>query len=323
MAFDLLYQTWMGFKQKVGDVYTFELRTAPEDIIDDYPLLQLGVQRLPNDPSVYYTPKSALKDVPFLIPELTSFPLVTGVGDWDCPEDLKLDKIKVSPYISDTDYSGESSFPWDMPMFAGGTSGGGGASGEWIPVGDPSTPVPASVPNHDKDETSDPPGWIFSPQKAGWGKSGITIAVYTTFYNRTDAMFDGAFVWDGIDISSEVPPHIWYTYTDEDVWAFRPYVFRPLSWRITLAPAWTLGFYNHYESSGSNYWLEQDRWGVPDENTPYVFYPTFEEDTGGGGHVPIVQGVSLLGLLGLPGGTTGGLKPMRGIDILKFLKGGK
>lgn len=318
--FDLNYETWMGFEQQVGDVYTFELRTAPENIVDDYPLLELGVLRLPNDPNKFFTPKTALKEVPFIIPSGTSFPRTNGAGTWNAPEDLKIDKVKISPYISDTDYAAESSFPWDMPFFSGGASGGGGASGEWIPTGDPSTPVPGSVPDHDKDESDDPPGWIFSPQKAGWWLSGETIAVYTTFYGRTDGMFDGAFVWDGIDISMEVPPHIWYSYTDENAFADRPYVFRPLTWRITLAPAWTRGFYNHYESSGSNYWLEQDRWHVPNETTPYVFYPNFEEDTGGGGVPATVEGIGLLGAFGLGDGISGGQKPLTGIDIFKWLK---
>lgn len=319
MAFDLNYQTWMGFKQKVGGVYTFELRAAPEDIIDDYPLLQLGVQRLPNDPNKLYTPKTALKEVPFLIPELTSFPLSTGAGDWDCPEDLKLDKIKISPYISDTDYAGESSFPWDLPMFAGGASGGGGASGEWIPVGDVSTPVPGSVPGHDKDETSDPPGWVFSPQKAGWWLADVTIAAYTPGMGETRGWLDGAFVWDGIDISEQIPPHIWYSYTDENPFTTRPYVSRLLTWSISLAPAWVRGFFNHYESIGSSYWLEQDRWRVPDENTPYVFYPDFSESTGGGGVPVVIQGINLLSAFGLSDGLGDTPGPLRKLmDIFNF-----
>jgi hypothetical protein len=62
---------------------------------------------------------------------------------------------------------------------------------------------------------------------------------------------------------------------------------------------------------------------VPSETYPYIFYPEAEEDSGGGGHIPIVQGISLLGLLGLPSGAAGGFKPMAGTDIFKFLKGGK
>jgi hypothetical protein len=71
-----------------------------------------------------------------------------------------------------------------------------------------------------------------------------------------------------------------------------------------------------------NYSLQQDRWKHIYPNVPYVFYPEVEEDTGGGGHIPIVQGVSLLGLLGMPPGPAGGLKAMGGVDIFKFFKGG-
>lgn len=323
MAFVLDYQTWMGFKQVVSSKYTFEIRTAPEDVIGSYPLLELGVERIPNDPNPLYTPASALVEVPLLIPEETLFPLVTGVDDWECPENLKLDKILISPYISDTDHTAFSEFPWNMPMFAGGASGGGGASGIWIPVGDDSEAIPDSITDHDKTWVTNPNGWVFSPQKSGWWKQEITIAFYTTINGDTRGFFDGAFVWDGIDISSEVPPHIWYTYTHEFPWAARPWVSRALTWKITLAPAWTRGFYNHYYSSGSNYFLYQDRWRVPSETYPYIFYPEVVEDTGGGGCIPITQGVSLLGLLGLPTGATGGLKPMGGTDIFKFFKGGK
>lgn len=315
MAVDVRYRTWMGYKQKVGDVYFFEIRIVLYIEVANYPLIQIGVARIPNDIETIFTLAKALKEIPLLIPELTVFPLLSGLDDWDCPEDLKLDYVSAPGYVSDTDYTALSVFPWTTPSFYM-------ALCAYIPIADERTEIPSSVPDHDKQEVTDPDGTVFSPEKSGWWLADITIAAYTSGSGETRGWYDGAFVWDGIDIDSEIPPHLWYTYTDTDPFLTRPRVSRPLTWSINLAPAWTQGFFNHYESSGPNYWLEQDRWRVADENSPYWFYPEIEVDVGGGGQIPIVQGVSLLGLLGLPSAAAGGLDPMGGTDIFKFFKGG-
>lgn len=315
MALDVRYQTWMGFKQKVGDVYFFEIRLCLYIELVNYPLIQIGVSRIPNDPAFLYTLAKALKEVPLLIPELTVFPLLTGLDDWDCPEDLKLDLITAPAYVSGADYIALSVFPWTTPSFWM-------ALAAYIPVVDANTAIPSSVTDKDKFEVEDPDGTVFMPEKSQWYEQDDTIAIYTTFYNRTDAFFDGAFVWEGIDISSETPPHIWWTYTDVDPWIERPQVQRASSWSISLAPSTVRGFENYYDSWSGNYALYQTRWKITLPVMTFEFYPAVEEDTGGGGHIPIAQGVSLLGLLGLPPGAAGGLNPMGGVDIFRFFKGG-
>lgn len=315
MALDVRYQTWMGFKQKVGDVYFFEIRLCMYIELANYPLIQIGVARIPNDPEFLYTLAKALKEIPLSIPQNTNFPLVTGADDWDCPEDIKLDKVTAPAYVSDTDYTALSVFSWTTPSFWMSLCA-------YVSTEDASTEIPESVPNHDKMEVSDPNGTVFMPCKDQWWKSPDVVAVYTSFYGRTDAMFDGAFIWEGIDISEEIPPHIWWCYTAVYPFESRPRVSRPLTWRINLAPAWTRGFYNHYESSGSNYSLEQDRWVTSFPSMGFQFYP--EVPPGGGGFpTGISVGVGLLGLLGLPGGGLGCPGVGRGtIDIVEFIKGG-
>lgn len=312
---NLLTKTWIGFKEKTGDIYRFEVKVIMQAAAAGNDKVQDGFDLMPSPASVFLTVEDALKDFYSFIAESAQYPYVVGEATWEAPEDLKLDIIRALGVVSPQDYIDRSVFPWDIPMFIS-------AVVDFLGLGTTSTPIPESVPDHDEEEVEDPDGTVFYPDKDQFYMVEESIAGYSPGQGETRGWYDGAFVWDGIDISSETPPHIWETYTDTTIWTSRPYVSRPLTWSISLAPAVTRGFFNHYESSGPSYWLEQDRWRVVDPNVPYVFYPEVEDDTGGGGVPATVQGVGLLGAFGLGDGISGGLRLMTGADIFKFLKGG-
>jgi len=291
---NLSYKTWMGHWKTIGTRYHFMVRLCLMVEVANYPLMQIGVARIPNDALFMFTIKQAMDALPLYIPATTEFPNYTGTDSWECPVDLWLDKINALAYVSGTDYAAASLFPWTVPSFYEGRI-------EYIPVTEERTVIPNSVPDHWKEEYTDPfPCTVFSPNKSGWWVQSDTIAVHTDFYDRTDAFFDGAFVWEDIDLSEEVPPHIWHCYVDCFPWETRPRVSRDLAWKITLAPAYTRGFYNHYTYGGTLYKLEQDRWKVPSEATPYVIYPGPEPPPSGGFPSILPTAISLLGLLGLP-----------------------
>lgn len=310
---DLAIKTWIGFKEKTGDIYRFNIKILTEAAEVGNSKVQNGFAKMPSPAAVFITVEDALKGFYNFIAASAQYPYVVGESTWTAPEDLKLDMIKAIGIVSPQDYIDRSVFPWDIPAFIS-------AIVDFLGLGTPSTPIPESVPDHSKDEVEDPDGTIFVPDKDQYYLVPEYIAGYSTVTGETRGYSDGAFVWDGIDISSEIPPHIWEAYTDFALWVERPYVFRPLTWRINKAPAVTRGFFNHYESSGSNYWLEQDRWKHISPTIPFVFYPEVDDDTGGGGVPATVQGVGLLGAFGLGDGVLGGLKPMTGIDIFKWLR---
>lgn len=203
----------MCFSQKVGDVYNFKVRLALYIEVANYPLLQLGVSRFPNDPEMIRAVNQIMAEIPSGISSGTTYPYCNGSGEYTVPEDLQFDYAEALSFVDPSNYVEAGVITWDRTTYYESTL-------YYIPVADPVTEVPESVENHDKVITGE--GTYFTPIKSLWTDDELRVAERHSTFNYTIAWCDFAFMYEGCDLDPST--HIWTGYDQVFPFATRPYV---------------------------------------------------------------------------------------------------
>lgn len=269
---DVKVVAWLGFYQKVGNVYHLRLRCAPYIALAGNPLLSLGASYVTLDPAVSFDLQQAFRSIPKNLSTGQKIPYVNGSGEYTIPEDLKLD-YATSPcivsngnYISATMITWNDGDFWEIHLF-------------YISKTGTFTEIPGSIPNHTKFPLYGTSAY-FAPLKTSLWYATKTIAHDHGIFGDEYAysLYGFQFPYDGVDLPDL---HVLVLAGEEKWWLTDPVGnwigqrYRAGGAHISDAVLDARGFEMFYEASGSNYSLRMRYW-KSDDPVEYKFFPPRE-----------------------------------------------